>query len=99
MLCTRILKRLFLVAFVTILPAGTYSREGLSADYWQDIYNALTDLDDFDEEGWAAAYDILTSMALAPQNLNTMTFDDLVAVPLLSEKQAMAIIDYRQMYG
>ena len=60
MLCTRILKRLFLVAFLTILPAGTYSREGLSADYWQDIYNALTDLDDFDEEGWAAAYDILT---------------------------------------
>lgn len=99
MLCTRILKRLFLVAFLTILPAGTYSREGLSADYWQDIYNALTDLDDFDEEGWAAAYDILTSMALAPQNLNTMTFDDLIAIPLLSEKQAMAVIDYRQMYG
>ena len=95
----RVTKRFLLAAMLFVFPAVTYSQEEVSADYWQDIYNALTDLDDIDEEGWASAYDILTSMALAPQNLNTMTYDDLAAIPLLSEKQAMAVSDYRLKYG
>ena len=95
----RVTKRFLLAAMLFVFPAVTYSQEEVSADYWQDIYNALTDIDDIDEEGWASAYDILTSMALAPQNLNTMTYDDLAAIPLLSEKQAMAVSDYRLKYG
>lgn len=69
------------------------------SDTWQEVYNALTDMEDIDEEGWLEAYEILTTMADTPQNINSATIDDLMAIPLLSEKQVFAIMSYRSMYG
>lgn len=73
--------------------------ESGSGDAFQEVYNSLSDMDDFDEEGWTEAYDNLTAMAQMPQNINAATYEDLVAVPLLTEEQALAILYYRDMYG
>lgn len=65
----------------------------------QELYVAMSDLDDFDEDGWEEAYEILSMMAETPQNINEVTLEDLRQVPLLSENHAAAIIHYRSLYG
>lgn len=65
----------------------------------QDLYSAMSDLDDFDQDGWEDAYEVLCMMAESPQNINEATLDELLQVPLLSGSQAAAIIHYRTLYG
>ncbi len=65
----------------------------------QELYAELSDLDDFDEEGWQDAYEQLMAMATSPQNINEQTFEELMQVPLLTEQQAAAILHYRSLYG
>ncbi|MCM1079348.1 MAG: helix-hairpin-helix domain-containing protein [Bacteroidales bacterium] len=91
------MKRHILALFFTLLPSFIAAQE--DSDTFLDVYNSLSDLDDFDEEGWTEAYDNLTAMALTPQNINAATYEDLTAVPLLTEEQALAILYYRSLYG
>lgn len=86
-----------LTLFFLLLPSFLFAQE--ESDTFQDVYNSLSDMDDFDEEGWTEAYDNLTAMAQMPQNINAATYEDLLAVPLLTEEQAVAIIYYRDIYG
>ena len=89
------MNRHILTLLFILLPSLLAAQE--DSDVFQDVYNSLSDLDDFDEEGWTEAYDNLTAMAQTPQNINAATFDDLVAVPLLTEEQALAILHYRSL--
>lgn len=66
---------------------------------WREIYTQLSDLDDFDEEGWAEAYEVLSAMAERRQNINEATFEDFRQVPLLTERQAIALVNYINLYG
>lgn len=84
---------------LSFLPFLCFAQTENKEDVWQDIYNTLSDLDDFDEEGWNEAYDILTSLAQSPQNINEATYADLQQIPLLNDNQALAILNYRQLYG
>lgn len=91
------MNRHILILLFILLPSILAAQE--DSDVFQDVYNSLSDLDDFDEEGWTEAYDNLTAMAQTPQNINAATFDDLIAVPMLTEEQALAILHYRSLYG
>lgn len=87
-----------------LLPLYLYAQEAKplsehTTDAWQEIYAGLMDLDDFDEDGWQEAYEILTAMAEDPQNINETTLEDLLQIPLLTERQAIALLNYRSLYG
>lgn len=88
-----------LLLLLLSLPAIPAAGQRWGGDVWQDIYDGLSDYDDFDEDGWAAAYDILTTLSQTPQNINEATLDDLRQIPLLTERQALAILRYRSLYG
>lgn len=94
------MQNLKLICLTIIL---TLSTTALAQDHkdinLQDLHAALSDLDDFDEDGWQEAYEILTDMAQSPQNINEVTFEDLQQVPLLTDTQAAAILHYRSLYG
>lgn len=79
-----------------VMPPAAYSQ---TAEALQDIYNALSDLDEIDEEGWNDAYEILSTLAETPQNINEATQEDLNQIPLLTQEQAAAILHYRSLYG
>lgn len=92
------MRHVLLALFLSLLSIPAAGQQW-GGDVWQDIYDGLSDYDDFDEDGWAAAYDILTTLAQTPQNINETTLDDLRQIPLLSERQALAILRYRSLYG
>lgn len=88
-----------LILFFIIVPClGANAKEDV-VEAVQDLYASLSDLDDFDEEGWQDAYEILTTLAENPQNINEATIEDLQQVPLLPERQALALLNYRSLYG
>ena len=90
----------YLFAILLILfPLLVNAQNEENDETLQDIFNAPTNIDDSDQNRWQESNDILTSMAQTPQNINEMTFDDLRQVPMLSEAQALAIINYRTLYG
>lgn len=92
------MRKVLTLMITLLLCPGAYAQDA-GIDVLQDIYNALSDLDDFDEDGWQGAYEILTEMAESPQNINEATIADLRQVPLLSESHAAAILHYRSLYG
>lgn len=92
------MRRFFMYILFTILPLATIQAQEKDG-VWQEIYNALCDLDDFDEEGWQETYEILSNMAEAPENINEVTYEELRQIPLLTDLQAQAIIHYRSLYG
>lgn len=95
---TNAMHRVLLYILLTLLsPAAIQAQE--RDGVWQEIYNALCDLDDFDEEGWQETYEILSNMAEAPENINEATYEDLRQIPLLTDLQAQAILHYRSLYG
>lgn len=87
-----------LLALCVLLAPDVHAQEP-TMPALQDLYGALSDLDDFDEEGWQSAYEILCDMAENPQNINETTIEDLQQVPLLPERQIAAILSYRSLYG
>lgn len=96
------MRHLLLTLF--LLPLYLYAQgaeplSGHSTEVWQEVYAGLMDLDDFDEDGWQEAYEILTAMAETPQNINEATLEDLRQTPLLTERQAIALLNYRSLYG
>lgn len=54
---------------------------------------------DIDEESASDIIEQLTALADNPQNINTATYDDLIAIPLITESHALAIISHRYLYG
>lgn len=88
-----------LALLFSCIPLSSSAQEEGGNDTWQDIYNALSDLDDLDEEGWNEAYEVFTALSQSPQNINEATLSDLQQIPLLSEQQALAILNYRSLYG
>lgn len=90
---------IILAILLSSLPLTSSAQEDTGSDTWQDIYNALSDLDDLDEEGWNEAYEVFTALSQSPQNINEATLSDLQQIPLLSEQQALAILHYRSLYG
>lgn len=91
--------RLAYIILFLFLPLWGGWAGSVYAQDLQDLYAALSDLDDFDEEGWQEAYEILTTLAETPQNINEATFEDFQQVPLLPERQAAAILHYRSLFG
>lgn len=81
----------------TCLPIAGQEEERRAE--WQDIYNALSDFDDYDEEEEREMQDIFTNLSQSPQNINTATYEDLLQIPLLTERQRQDIMKYRAMYG
>lgn len=90
---------LLIAILMILLPSFVTAQTTTDETSWQDLYNTLSDLDDFDEDGWTEVSEILSSLAQTPQNINEVTFQDLQQVPLLSDHQALAIINYRSLYG
>jgi hypothetical protein len=69
------------------------------AKSWEDYFNELGSVEDFDSESWEQAYDELGELAANPMDLNRCTRQDLERLFFLSEQQVMDIMEYRQHYG
>lgn len=91
--------RAFLSLLLLLLVTVRATAQDVGDGVWHDIYTQLSDLDDFDAEGWGEAYEVLSALAERRQNINEVSYDDLRQIPLLTERQAMSIINYRTLYG
>lgn len=99
---SRVVAMAVMVVALSAATAATAASgmEGASEeDVWHEIYTLLYDGDDSDEEAWNEAYDVLTTMALTPQNINEASYDDLNAIPFVTHEQALAVVGYITLYG
>lgn len=93
------LRRLIEILVLCCVCLPMAGQEKVRESEWQDIYNAMSDFDDYDEEEWREIQDIFTNLAQSPQNINTVTYEDLLQIPLLTDRQRQDIMRYRALYG
>ena len=88
-----------ITAIIAILAIYFLPSPAQETKAWEEIYSCLAYSDDIDADSWEAAFEILSTLALSPQNINEATLSDLTDIPFITEKQGAEILRYRRMYG
>ena len=66
---------------------------------WEQAFARLMTAEDVESAAWEDGYEMLCELEQHPMNLNTMTREELEALPFLTDQQVEGFIAYRDCYG
>ena len=66
---------------------------------WESLLNDVMAMEDGESMSWQETYDILCELEQHPIDLNNATRDDLEAIPFLTTRQVMDIMEYLYKYA
>ena len=68
-------------------------------EQWEKWYEAIADEEESEPEALNDVYELLNDLASHPININSATREELEALPFLSSRQVMDIMEYLDRYG
>ena len=89
------MKKLF--TLLLLLPFLTSA--GQSQRPWEEVLASIMTAEDMESETWEDTYEMLCELEQHPLDLNTVTREELEALPFLTEQQVEDFMEYRDRYG
>ena len=89
------MKILLMLAFLLL----SLNAAGQDTRPWEQLLAGIMTAEDMESAEWEDTYDMLCELEQSPLNLNTVTREELEALPFLSAQQVEGIVEYLYRYG
>jgi len=93
---SRWVRSILLLSLFTFLPYFATAQDDQS---WEDVLREVMTVEDGESAEWEETLDWLTELATAPMDLNTVTREQMEALPFLTEQQVEDLMEYLYRYG